>query len=80
MDPRSKPRLDSEVLNLLPQESEAVQGLKTVNSDFRQGRELVFALQGEADVVLDFEEFFIEQLRAEPWAGAGICRLADGVA
>ncbi|RYD64431.1 MAG: hypothetical protein EOP84_32740, partial [Verrucomicrobiaceae bacterium] len=58
----SKPRLDSEVLNLLPQGSEAVQGLKVVNSDFRQGRELVFALDGEADAILDFEEFFIEQL------------------
>ncbi len=63
----SKPRLDSEVLNLLPQESEAVQGLKTVNSDFRQGRELIFALHGDADAIIDFEEYFIEQLRAEPW-------------
>lgn len=63
----SKPRLDSEVLNLLPQDSEAVQGLKVLNSEFRQGRELVFALHGDADAVLDFEEYFLEQLRAEPW-------------
>lgn len=63
----SKPRLDSEVLNLLPQDSEAIQGLKVLNGEFRQGRELVFALHGDADAVIDFEEYFIEQLRAEPW-------------
>ncbi|MHA3770814.1 MMPL family transporter [Verrucomicrobiota bacterium sgz303538] len=63
----SQSRLDSEVLNLLPQNSEAIQALKVVNSEFRQGRELVFALHGTPDEIADFEDHFVEQLRAEPW-------------
>jgi predicted exporter len=63
----SSQRLDSEVLNLLPAGSEGVQALKVFKSEFRQGRELVFALHGAPDAVADFEEFFIGKLRAEPW-------------
>lgn len=60
-------RFDSEVLNLLPKGSPEVQGLKVFNADFRQGRELIFALKGDANVVADFEEEFVECLRREPW-------------
>ena len=63
----TRPRLDSEVLNLLPQRSEAVQALKVFNTEFRQGRELVFALHGEAAAVAEFEEHFVDTLRREPW-------------
>jgi predicted RND superfamily exporter protein len=60
-------RFDSEVLNLLPKGSPEVQGLKIFNADFRQGRELIFALKGDANVVADFEDEFVESLRKEPW-------------
>lgn len=60
-------RFDSEVLNLLPQGSPEVQGLKVFNSDFRQGRELIFALKGDPDAITDFEEGFVAALRKEPW-------------
>lgn len=63
----SHQRFDSEVLNLLPKGSPEVQGLKVFNADFRQGRELIFALKGDPNVVADFEEDFVEQLRKEPW-------------
>ncbi len=60
-------RFDSEVLNLLPKGSPEVQGLKIFNADFRQGRELIFALKGDPNVVADFEDEFVEGLRKEPW-------------
>jgi predicted RND superfamily exporter protein len=60
-------RFDSEVLNLLPKGSPEVQGLKVFNADFRQGRELIFALKGDANVVAEFEDEFVESLRKEPW-------------
>src|SRR5687768_14612966 len=61
----SRQRLDSEVLNLLPQDSEAVQALKVYNSEFEQGRELIFVLQGEPDLVEERGEEFTERLKAE---------------
>src|SRR5687768_4545972 len=63
----SRQRLDSEILNLLPRESAAVKALKVFNAEFSQGRELVFALSGEAAAVAEFEEPFVEALRAAPW-------------
>ncbi len=63
----TRQRLDSEVLNLLPQRSEGVQALKVFNTEFRQGRELILALHGEAGALEDVEEGFLEKLRAEPW-------------
>ena len=44
-------RLDVEVLNLLPEQSDAVRSLRTLNSEFTQARELTFALHGEREVV-----------------------------
>jgi predicted RND superfamily exporter protein len=60
-------RFDSEVLNLLPSESEAVRALKSLNSDFVQARELTFALRGEPEQVQEFADYFVEELRREPW-------------
>lgn len=58
---------DSEVLNLLPPDSEGVKALKIFNSDFRQGRELIVALHGTPEAVSDNEDVFLEALRKEPW-------------
>jgi predicted RND superfamily exporter protein len=58
---------DSEVLNLLPPDSEAVKALKIFNSDFRQGRELIVALHGSPEAISDHEDVFVEELRKEPW-------------
>ena len=60
-------RFDSEVLNLLPKGSPEVQGLKVVNSEFREGSQLIFALRGEPAVIAEFQDQFVEALRAEPW-------------
>jgi predicted exporter len=63
----SRQNFDTEVLNLLPQQFESVQGLKQFNSEFTQARELTFAIRGEPDAVAGFSEEFIEQLRQQPW-------------
>src|SRR4030095_15076456 len=60
-------RFDSEVLTLLPTESEAVRAMKSLNSDFVQGRELTFALRGEPELVEEFTDYFVEELHREPW-------------
>src|SRR4051812_143513 len=60
-------RFDSEVLNLLPKGSPEVKGLRIFNADFRQGTELIFALQGPPEVIAEFEEQFVDELRAQPW-------------
>src|SRR5213080_2715879 len=63
-------RLDTEVLNLLPQGFDSVEGLKTYNSEFAQTRELTFALLCQPEDVDKLEEFapkFVENLRAQPW-------------
>jgi predicted RND superfamily exporter protein len=64
---KSRAKFDSEVLNLLPAQFEAVQALKELNSSFSQGTELTFALQGPATVLSEFEEHFLQKLSAEPW-------------
>ena len=45
----SRQNFDTEVLNLLPQEFESVQGLKVLNSEFTQARELTFGVRGEPE-------------------------------
>jgi predicted exporter len=60
-------RFDSEVLNLLPSESEAVRAMKSLNRDFVQARELTFALRGEPEQLEEFTDFFVQELRREPW-------------
>jgi len=63
----SRQRLDSEILNLLPQNTETVRGLKTFNAEFRQGRELLLMLDGTPETVAEVEEDFLQRLRAQPW-------------
>jgi uncharacterized protein len=60
---------DSDILNLLPANNPAVQGLKIYNSEFTQARELAFLLSWEkAPADGDaFREIFIERLRNQPW-------------
>ena len=64
-------KLDTEVLNLLPNGFESVEGLKLYNRDFAQVRELTFALVCKPEDVDKLEEFapdFAESLRQQPWA------------
>src|SRR5688572_31512409 len=64
---QSRQNFDSEVLNLLPSDTPAVDALKTVNSKFSQARELTFALRGEPEQVANFGEHFVAELRKEAW-------------
>lgn len=64
-------KLDTEVLNLLPDGFESVDGLKVYNRDFAQVRELTFALHcqpGDVDQLEEFAADFAESLRAQPWS------------
>lgn len=62
-------RLDSDVLNLLPQRFDSVQALKIYDREFTQARELTFGILDEQHATdLDgFTERFCEELRKEPW-------------
>lgn len=64
---QSQQRFDSEILNLLPKQFESVQALKTLNNDFAQARELIFAVQGEPAAVEEFTGHLVEKLGTEPW-------------
>ncbi|HEY5792554.1 MAG TPA: MMPL family transporter, partial [Chthoniobacterales bacterium] len=68
-------RFDSEILNLLPADNRAVQGLKIYNRDFTQTRELAFLIRGEsAEAGENFADFLIPKLRQQPWT----LRLLEG--
>lgn len=71
-----RPGFDSEILNLLPASSPAVQGLKTYYADFEQARELALVVRapGNPDRVAEFAEFLGERLDAAPW----VVRWLDG--
>jgi len=62
-------RIDSNVLNLLPQEFDSVAALKLYDQAFSQANEITFALWDETGGSdLDgFAEHFGEALRKEPW-------------
>ncbi len=62
-------RLDTEVLNLLPDGYESVSALRLYNSGFEQARELTFVLTstGDPDALEAFEEEFVPALTQEPW-------------
>lgn len=65
----SQKAFDSDILNLLPANNPAVQGLKIYNSAFTQARELAFLLTWEnapADGD-EFREIFVERLRSQSW-------------
>ena len=62
--------LDSDYLNLLPQQFESVQGLKTQNTEFADSRQVVFGFLGEPGHVDDVDAFrshFMAELAKEPW-------------
>ena len=63
-------RIDSDVLNLLPQRFDSVRTLKVYDREFTQARELTFGILDEKHAVdLDaFLDRFGEALRKEPWA------------
>ncbi|MBA3272328.1 MAG: MMPL family transporter, partial [Chthoniobacterales bacterium] len=64
-------KLDTEVLNLLPNGFSSVEALKVYNRDFSQVRELTFALHAQPEDVEKLEEFapeFAESLRQQPWS------------
>ncbi len=65
----SQRAFDSDILNLLPSNNPAVQGLKIYNSEFTQARELAFLLTWEkaSDDADAFREVFVERLQAQPW-------------
>ena len=62
-------RIDTDVLNLLPQRFDSVRALKVYDREFTQAREITFALWDEAHATdLDgFAEYFGDELRKEPW-------------
>jgi hypothetical protein len=62
--------LDSDYLNLLPQQFESVQGLKIMNSQFADSRQVVFGFLGESghgDDVDAFRTHFMTELAKQPW-------------
>lgn len=62
--------LDSDYLNLLPQNFESVQGLKIQNTEFADSRQVVFGFLGEpghADDVDAFRTHFMAELAKDPW-------------
>jgi predicted RND superfamily exporter protein len=62
--------LDSDYLNLLPGQFESVQGLKMMNSEFADSRQVVFGFLGEpghGDDVEAFRSHFMAELAREPW-------------
>jgi uncharacterized protein len=62
--------LDSDYLNLLPQQFESVQGLKIINSQFADSRQVVFGFlgeQGHGDDVDAFRGHFMSELAKQPW-------------
>jgi predicted RND superfamily exporter protein len=62
-------RIDTDVLNLLPQRFESVRALKIYDREFNQAREITFALWDEsAEADLNgYAEYFGDALRQEPW-------------
>jgi uncharacterized protein len=65
----SQRAFDSDILNLLPANNPAVQGLKIYNNEFTQARELAFLLTWE-EAPADGEGFsaiFVERLWSQAW-------------
>jgi len=62
-------RFESEILNLLPEDVPAVEGLKLYNRRFTQSRELTFFFQtpGDAALLEDFRTHFCTELAKQKW-------------
>jgi len=66
---------DSDILNILPADRAAVQGLKVINSRFEQTRELTFVIQSEsAEATESFHVDLVARLHETPW----VVRILDG--
>jgi uncharacterized protein len=65
----SKSAFDSDILNLLPANNPAVQGLKIFNSEFTQTRELAFLLTWKEPSPdrESYREEFLSRLYEQPW-------------
>lgn len=61
---QSRQSFDSEILNLLPGNARAVQGLKLYNEKFNSALELAFLIEGQDP---EGTESFLEDLSAQPW-------------
>lgn len=61
---QSRQSFDSEILNLLPGDSRAVQGLKLYNEKFNSALELAFLIEARDP---EETETFLEDLAAQPW-------------
>lgn len=62
---RTQETFDTDILNLLPAGTPAVEGLRIYNARFTTARELAFLLDTRSG---DFSETFIAELRKQPWA------------
>ncbi len=62
-------RFDTEILNLLPDHFESVQGLKILNQEFHQASELIVAIQSpdDPDAIEEFLEQYTSALVEETW-------------
>jgi len=62
-------QFDSNILNLLPSEFDAVRGLQIHSEAFEQSHELTFALfaEEEPERIDRFLPYFLERLEAQPW-------------
>jgi predicted RND superfamily exporter protein len=65
----SRNAFDSDILNLLPANDPAVEGLKIFNSEFTQARELAFLLDWKEPPAdgESYREAFLTRLRSQPW-------------
>lgn len=71
----SRQSFDSDILNLLPADRPAVQGLKIINTRFAQARELTFVLKGDTPEATEvFHAEVVARLRQAPW----VVRILDG--
>ncbi|MFY8216178.1 MAG: MMPL family transporter [Chthoniobacterales bacterium] len=71
----SRQSFDSDILNLLPSDRPAVEGLKVINSRFAQARELTFVIQSDsAETTAAVHAELVARLRQEPW----VVRVLDG--
>lgn len=71
----SRHNFDSEVLNLLPADSPAVEGLKVMNSRFSQARAVTFVVVGpDEETTTELHDDVAEALRGSPW----VVRVLDG--
>lgn len=71
----SRQSFDSDILNLLPSDRPAVEGLKIINNRFAQALELTFVIQSDsAETTGAAHAEVVDRLRQAPW----VVRILDG--